>query len=156
VDNDARQLQAQIEKQNATFADYLQQTGQTQEQVLTNMQAAADKRIRIGLVLGEIAGKENLEINDADMDAAIAEQAEQRGTSPAAMRALLETNDGMTNLMNRAQTKKVLDFLRASAIMEERVVQAGAAIAEAEDQDDFADDETDEELEVAEPLEEAE
>ncbi len=145
VDNDARQLQAQIEKQNATFADYLQQTGQTQEQVLANMQAAADKRIRIGLVLGEIAEKENLAIDDADVEQAIGEQAEQRGTSPAAMRALLETNDGMTNLHNRAQTKKVLDFLRASAIMEPKVVQAGAEIVDTDDEDE-ADDEAMEQL----------
>ncbi len=156
VDNDARQLQAQIERQNATFADYLQQTGQTQEQVLTNMQAAADKRIRIGLVLGEIAEKETLAIDNADIDAAIAEQAEQRSTTPAAMRALLEANDGLNNLQNRAQTKKVLDFLRASAIMEEKVVQAGAVIAEAEDEDELADDDIDEELEAAPQPEEVE
>ncbi len=156
VDNDARQLQAQIERQNATFADYLQQTGQTQEQVLTNMQAAADKRIRIGLVLGEIAEKEALALDGADIDAAIAEQAEQRGTTPAAMRALLEANDGLNNLQNRAQTKKVLDFLRASAIMEEKVVQAGAVIAEADDEDDLADDEMEEEAEGSQQTEEAE
>lgn len=147
VNNDAQQLQQQIERQNATFADYLQQTGQTQEQVLANMQAAADKRIRVGLVLGEVAEKENLAVTDADVEEALAEQAAQRSTTPAAMRAMLEASNGMDTLRNRAQTKKVLDFLRASAIMESKKVQVGAEIEEADPDDVLAETDTEQALE---------
>ena len=47
------------------------------------------------------------------------------------MRAMLESNGGMDALRNRAQAKKVLDFLRASAIIEDKVVTADSAAAEA-------------------------
>lgn len=125
VDSDARQFQQQLEKQNVTFQDYLAQTGKTQQQVLDDMTAAANNRIRVGLVLGEVAEKENLALTPEDVDAAIAEDATRRGTSPAALRALLEANEGLVALQNRTQTKKVLDFLRAQAIMEEKVVKPG-------------------------------
>ena len=82
-------------------------------------QQAADKRIEIGLVLGEIAEKENLAVTDAEVSRRPSpSRREQQRTTPAAMRAMLETNGAMPGLRNRAQTKKVLDFLRASAIIE--------------------------------------
>ena len=55
------------------------------------------------------------------------------------MRAFLEGNAQMDGVRNRAQTKKVLDFLRAAAIMEEKVVRAGEETAE--DVDEAAADE---------------
>jgi trigger factor len=125
VNEDAQSLISRLEKESVSLEDYLEQSGRTREQLLAEFQQAADKRIQIGLVLGEVAEKESLAITDADVDAAIAERAEQQRTSPAAMRAFLEGNNQIVGVRNRAQTKKVLDFLRAAAIIEEKVVKPG-------------------------------
>ncbi len=142
VEDDAKNLVDRLEREKVSLDDYLQRVGKTREQVTAEFRANADKRIHIGLVLGEIAEKEDLAVTDADVEATIAEQAEQQGASPAAMRAYLESNNAMSGLRNRAQTKKVLDFLRASAIIEEKVVKAGEAQFEEDedaDEDEFED-----------------
>lgn len=138
VDDEVRSLMARLEREGMELDEYLERSGKTREQAMAEFQQAAERRLQVGLVLGEVAEKENLGVTDADVDAAIAEQAEQRGTTPAAMRAIIEAQNGLPGMRNRAQTKKVLDFLRSSAIMEEKVVKAGEAMAD-EDEDD-ADD----------------
>ena len=127
VEDDAKQFMARLEQEKVTLDDYLDQSGKTREQIMADFQVGAEKRIQIGLVLGEIAEKENLAVTPEDIDAAIAAQAEQQKTSPAAMRAMLESNNTLNGLVNRAQTKKVLDFLRASAIIREKEVHSHQA-----------------------------
>ncbi len=140
VNEDAQGLLSRLEKEGVSLEDYLGRTGRTRESLMTEFQTNAEKRIQIGLVLGEIAERESLAVTDADVDAALAEQAAQQRTSPAAVRAVLESNGQIAGLRNRAQTKKVLDFLRAATIMEEKVVKAGDAPADEADTD--AEDET--------------
>ncbi len=144
VDDDARQLMARLEQQQATLDDYLKQTGKTREQLMAELQQAAEQRIRVGLILGEIAERESLSLSDDDLEAALAERAEQQQTTPAAMRALLEANNAMDGLRNRAQTKKVLDFLRGSAIIEEKVVSPEEAASLAQTEEADTDTEADE------------
>lgn len=141
VDAAAKQLTERLQQEKMTIDDYLQRTGKTREQVLAEMRDAADQRIRIGLVLAEIATKENLTLTDVDIDAALAEQAAQQGASPAAMRAYLESNNGLDALRNRAQTRKVLDFLRGAAVLTEVPIAAGEMLADDDDEDDTESEE---------------
>lgn len=138
VDDEVKALMARLERENMELDEYLARAGKTREQVMAEFQQSADRRLQVGLVLGEVAEKEKLAVTDADIDAAIAEQAEQRGTTAPAMRAMIEAQNAMTGTRNRAQTKKVLDFLRAAAIMEEKVVKAGEAPTD-EDGDEAPD-----------------
>ena len=125
VEDDAKELLARLERQGIELEEYLEQVGQTREQIMANFASAAVKRIQIGLLLGKVAEQENLSLTDADLNAALAERAAQERTSPAAIRAVLESNGGLEGMANRAQAKKVLDFLRASAIIEEKHFPAG-------------------------------
>jgi len=153
VDDEAKALQAQIERQGITLDDYLQQVGKTREQLVYEFTEGAKKRIEIGLLLGKVADAESLRLTDSDVEAALAERATEERTSPAAVRAMLETNNGMEALRNRAQAKKVLDFLRGSAIMEEKVITANSPEADTEVINDAADDAADEiELKAEEPV----
>lgn len=136
VDDDVRTLMTRLEREGMELDEYLARSGRTREQLMAEFQEAAERRIRTGLILREITEKENLDLTDADVEAALAEQAQQRGATPAAMRAMLEANDSMTALRNRALTKKVLDFLRAATIMEEKVVKAGEAPVDEADEED--------------------
>lgn len=130
VNQDAEILMDRLQREGVSLDDYLAQTGKTREQITAEMREGAEKRIRIGLVLGEIADKENLTLTDADVEAAIAERAQAQGATPAAMRAFLEGNGQVDALRNRAQTKKVLDFLLAAAIIQDKVVRADEDTAE--------------------------
>ena len=63
---------------------------------------------------------------------------------------MLETNNGMDALRNRAQAKKVLDFLRGSAIIEEKVVAANGSGTEAGEITEVMDDAADEAADLIE------
>ena len=132
VEDDVKELLARLEQQTVTIDEYLERIGKTREQLLAELQDAARKRIQIGLLLGKVAETENLSLTDADLDAALAERAAEERTTPTAVRAMLMANGGLEGLRNRAQAKKVLDFLRSSAIIQDKVVTADSA-AEAED-----------------------
>ncbi len=140
VDDDVKGLLAQLERQGTDLEDYLQQVGKTREQIVSEFTEGAKKRIEIGLLLGKVADAESLMLTDSDVEAALAERAGEEKTSPAAVRAMLESNNGMDALRNRAQAKKVLDFLRGSAIIEEKVISANSPDADTEVLDDAADD----------------
>jgi len=151
VEDDTKELLERLDRQGMTLDQYLEQIGKTQAQIMSNFQSAATKRIQIGLMLGRVAEQENLTLTDADLNAALAERAAQERTSPAAVRAVLESNGGLEGLANRVQAKKVLDFLRGSAIIEETAVPAGtlpedlaneAEDNEAEDNDQTEEDDT--------------
>ncbi len=144
VDDEVKALLARLEQQAIPLDDYLQQVGKTREQIVSEFTEGAKKRIEIGLLLGKVADAESLMLTDGDVEAALSERAADERTSPAAVRALLETNNGMEALRNRAQAKKVLDFLRGSAIIEEKVVSANSPEADKEVLDDAADDAADE------------
>ena len=146
VEEDAKQLTARLEQEKISLEDYLIRVGKTREQVLSELQEGARKRIEIGLVLGEIAEKEGLAVTPEDVEAAIAAQAEQQRTTPPAMRAMLEANGALDAVTNRAQTKKVLDFLRASAIITEKEVSSNQA--DPDDLEDAAAD-AEENIEIA-------
>jgi len=144
VDDEVKALLAQIERQGIELDDYLQQVGKTREQIVSEFTEGAKKRIEIGLLLGKVADAESLMLTESDVEAALAERAGEERTSPAAIRAMLESNNGMEALRNRAQAKKVLDFLRGSAIIEEKVVTANSSEADTDALDDAADDAVDE------------
>ena len=143
VDDEVRALLGRLEQQQIEIDDYLQQVGKTREQLVAEFTEGAKKRIEIGLLLGKVADAESLMLTDGDVEAALAERASEERTTPAAVRAMLESNGGMEALRNRAQAKKVLDFLRGSAIMEEKVVTADGSGAEPEVLDDAADEAAD-------------
>ena len=140
VEDDVKELMGRLEQQSVTVPEYLERIGKTQEQLIGEITNAAAKRIEIGLLLGKVSETENLILTDEDLNAALAERAGEERTSPAAVRAVLEGNGGMEALRNRAQAKKVLDFLRSSAIIEDKVVTAPNAEEATEEAADEAAD----------------
>ena len=140
MEDDIKELMGRLEQQSVTVPEYLERIGKTQDQLVSEITNAAAKRIEIGLLLGKVSEVESLTLTDDDLNAALAERAGEERTSPAAVRAVLEGNGGMDALRNRAQAKKVLDFLRSSAIIEEKVVTADSAEEATEDAADEAAD----------------
>ena len=146
---DARDLTERLERENATLDQYLEAVGKTREQVEAEMAAGADRRIRNGLVLAEIAQAEGLTAEEADIEAEINERAERAHVSAAAVRAYVERQNQMESLQNRVLTKKVFQFLKDSAVVTDKVVtlEEMRASGEGDDQDVTPDAEV-----AAEPL----
>ncbi len=122
MQEDARQLTERLERDKISVPDYLAQTGQTVEQVQAQFAEAAGGRIRNSLVLSEVARTEGLQIEDADVDAKIAERAERAKVSPAAVRAYAEKNNQMDAFRNQALTEKILGYLKDQSAITERSV----------------------------------
>jgi len=154
--SDYQDLQQRLEKAGRTFPEYLASEGKTQEQLVDELKTQAERRVRIGLVLGEIAQKENLALTDDDLEAYIAEIAFGENATPAAVRAMIENRGSFDAIRNRAQTRKVLDFLKDAATIEVTAVEANAEALEASETPEAAEIETEATPAVAEETAETE
>lgn len=73
--------------------------------------AGAEDSVRSTLVLDEIARREKIEATDADVDQEIAKFAERSGRAPAAVRARLESEDGLDRIRLGIQREKTMTWL---------------------------------------------
>ncbi|MFY7954299.1 MAG: trigger factor, partial [Armatimonadaceae bacterium] len=122
VQAEARQLEERLQEQNITVEDYLRAIGKTTDDVLGEMSVGASARIRNSLVLGEIARAESIVAEESDIEAKIAQRAEQLKVSPSAMRAFAEKNNQIDRFRDQALTEKILNFLKGSATITSREV----------------------------------
>ena len=94
---------------------------------------------KASVLLLQVGRTEELEVSAADLEAKIAEIAQQRGQTPQAIRGYLEKEAAMPVLRTRVQEEKVLDWLMenanlkavAPAVAEPEEVEAAAPAAEA-------------------------
>ncbi len=124
VEAEARQLEERLKEQNVGVEDYLRAIGKTPEDVLAEMSAGASQRLRNSLVLSEVAKAEAITVDDADVDAKIAQRAEQAKVSPAAVRAFAEKNNQLDRYRDQALTEKILAHLKALSTVVSRSVSA--------------------------------
>ncbi len=100
----------QLEQQNMNFEDWLQQQGQTEEEMLEEMEDEAERRIRLTLTLEAIASKEEIEVTEEDFEEHLEEMAGQYGMSPDQLGE--QINEQMKNSMRiQLREDKVLDYL---------------------------------------------
>lgn len=130
MQEDVRQLEERLKRDNASFEQYLEATGQTSEQVQQEFAVAADRRIRNSLVLSEIARTEEIAATDEDVDAQIQDRAERAKVSPAAVRAYAEKNNQLHQFRDQALTEKILSFLKGASTITDRSVTSEEMRAE--------------------------
>jgi trigger factor len=76
---------------------------------------AAAEAVRGALVLDEIARRENLNVSDEEVDAEIARYAERTGRTPAAVRARLDKEGGISRVYAGLRREKAIDFVLSRA-----------------------------------------
>jgi trigger factor len=145
-------LVQQLERAGATLDGYLEMSNQTQEQFDADLEQRARRAVKVSLVLDQVAREEELSVDQAELSAFIARQAEQMGVAPERLAKQL-ADDGRLSFA-------AAEVLRAKAmnLIAERVKvtdTAGhevdvkavldaprqATAAEDEDVDEDADDE---------------
>ena len=67
------------------------------------------------LVLDEVARREQLDVTEDEVDQEVERYAERTGRTPAAVRAELEKEGGLSRLRSGLRREKAIDFVMARA-----------------------------------------
>jgi trigger factor len=151
-------LVQQLERAGATLDGYLEMSNQTQEQFDADLEQRARRAVKVSLVLDQLAREEELSVDQAELSAFIARQAEQMGVAPERLAKQL-ADDGRLSFA-------AAEVLRAKAmnLIAERVkvtdtagheidvkaaLEAPRQVAAADDEDADDEDADDEEAEGA-------
>ena len=120
-----REMEMRMMYQGIRFEDYLKYTGQTLDQVRENYKPEAANRVKTQLVLEAVAKAENIVPTDEDVDEAIADQAKRVNRDVEEVKASLSEQQ-KEYLKETAGIKKVIDFLKANAVITEKVAEEKA------------------------------
>ena len=96
--------------QGLKFEDYLKQTGKTEKEWEKEAKEVAEKRVKASLCLQILARDEKIEVDNALVDAKIAELRDVYGKSPEAVKSLKDPAVRQ-DIKNRMTIEKTLDFL---------------------------------------------
>ena len=120
-----REMEMRMIYQCIRFEDYLKYTGQTLDQVRENYKPEAANRVKTQLVLEAVAKAENIVPTDEDVDEAIADQAKRVNRDVEEFKASLSEQQ-KEYLKETAGIKKVIDFLKANAVITEKAAEEKA------------------------------
>ncbi len=109
------ELVEELKQRKVTLDDYLAYKNMSYYELRESFREEEERGIRSSLVFREIISKENIKVEDADVDAEIAEMAERRRVPAATMRAYVEKTEAVQDIRNQALRKKTLDFLIAAS-----------------------------------------
>jgi len=110
-----RDLFHQLEHRQVTFEQYLEQSGQTEEQFRHALEIRVDTDIKVGLAVGAVADAEKLEVADEEVEAKISEMQEGQEDAPAELGEYLNSDQGRESIRRRALFRKTLEFLKDSS-----------------------------------------
>ena len=91
------------------------QTNINWEEFRDKQREAAAEAVKSALLLDEVARRENIAVSDADVDEEIARFAERAGRTPAAVRARLEKEGGLSRVYAGIRRERTVDFLLSRA-----------------------------------------
>ena len=120
-----REMEMRMMYQGIRFEDYLKYTGQTLDQVRENYKPEAANRVKTQLVLEAVAKAENIAPTDEDVDETIADQAKRVNRDVEEFKASLSEQQ-KEYLKETAGIKKVIDFLKANAVITEKAAEEKA------------------------------
>src|SRR3954468_4709969 len=104
-------LGQRLEQQGATIAEYAQATGQSGEQLLEQLRAAATQAVKADLALRAVADAEGIEVTEDDLAKEIEALAERVKLKPAEVRRQLERADQLPAVRSDLKKTKALEWL---------------------------------------------
>ena len=143
-------LAHRLEAQGATVQQYLEATGQGQQQLVDDLRSTGTDAVKADLALRALAEAEQLEVTDEDVEAEIAQLAERMEQPAGALRAQLEAADQMPAVRSDIRKAKALGWLMEHV---EIVDEEGNPIDRAELQPDPVDESDDETAQTVEDAE---
>jgi trigger factor len=104
-------LAHRLEAQGATIQQYLEATGQGQQQLVEDLRGAAKEAVKADLALRALAEAEQLEVTEDDLETEIAQLADRMQQPVGALRAQLEAADQMPAVRSDIRKAKALGWL---------------------------------------------
>ena len=134
VDHEFKAIWAQLEnslkQQNKTIAD----EGKTEDEAKAEYRKIAERRVRLGLLVGEIGDKNKIEVTQDELRRALIEQARQfPGQENMVYEYFEKTPGAVAELRAPIFEDKVVDFIVAHAAMVEKKVTKDELFKQAED-----------------------
>jgi trigger factor len=80
-----------------------------------SQRAVSREAVAAALVLDEVTRREKLEVSDAEVEAEVVKYAERTGRTPAAVRAALEKEGGLSRIYAGLRREKSVDFVMSHA-----------------------------------------
>ena len=109
VDGMRKNLEQQISSRGMTFEQYLQITGQKEEDVMKKMHEDAEKNLRAILVMEEIAKKEGIQVDENDVEFEMAKIADQYHMPIEKVKEIL--GQDMARFKAELRQRRITDFL---------------------------------------------
>ena len=114
-----REMAMRMSYQGLKIEDYMKYTGQTMEGMKAMYKPEAEKRVKTELVIDAIRKAEAIEPGEAEIEKAIAEQAERSGQDVETFKKNL-TDEQKSYLKDNAAIQMVLDLLKKDAVILEK------------------------------------
>lgn len=115
VDERLVELHEELKKRKLGVDDYLKHVGKTMEELREEYAEDSKEALKANLAIFEIVEKEEIKVEDSDVDEEIKSMADSRGVPVESVKAYLEATDGLKAIRYQLLRKKVLDFLVAAS-----------------------------------------
>jgi trigger factor len=100
-----------FQRQGIAIAQFLQITGQSEEQFIEQLREQSRKAVRVDLALRAIASDQQMEADDADVDVELERIAVRANVKVKRVRSLYEKNDAIGDLKAQIRKSKALEWL---------------------------------------------
>jgi FKBP-type peptidyl-prolyl cis-trans isomerase (trigger factor) len=107
---------AQMRTDEKTLLQMLERQGKTVEDVRRDWMPGAEKRAKLQVVITEIAKRENIAIEEGELDAEIARMAESRNVEAEELKESLARQNLIDSMRSNLKVDKLYDFLLSKAV----------------------------------------
>jgi trigger factor len=104
-------LAMRLQAQGMSAQDYLMATGQSQEDLVSELRTAAVQNVKADLALRALADAEDLQADDDELEAEIVSVADRLGEKPNRVRKQFERGGQLTAVRSDIRKRKALDWL---------------------------------------------
>jgi trigger factor len=115
--HDLEDFASRLGRQGLTVEQYLRGSGKTREQLFDDLRGQAEISIRTGLVLGQIAEAEGLDVTDDEIEAEIDRVAEESKAPRETVETYFEAKGGKSQLKSQIANRKIMEFLRSVSVI---------------------------------------
>jgi len=114
----------QLRGAGISIQQYLESTGQSEEDIESDLRAQAERNVSAQLILEEIGKREGLTASEDEVSEELAQHAKSLGKEPAELRAQLESGGRMGSLAADIIRRKALDLIVEKADIKDEATPA--------------------------------
>lgn len=112
LDYIVRDMNNRLSSQGITLEAYLGYLNMTEDQFRADRRKDAEESVKTSLVLEEIVDKENITVEDSEIDAKIEEIAKMYGQKMDKVKEMLTAQNALGSIKQEILTNKVINFLK--------------------------------------------